>query len=282
MSVSFSEKGFVDSVVPPSLENQKNVREILRTGSLLAVGLCSLGVMLVYLRFILVPLVLSRLFVFTLEPVVWFLEHGSQLGTAKIWRYCLAPFRFPHWMSVICTILFGLFGSALMVVFLSASVQQLTQVHDYSNYLFSFWSTFQRGNRALSMALLLHNFNNFQESAKYQERILNFTSIVSQFAVNNGVKLDMQAYLQETLRSLPIASLTLEVARSAVTLFGDFFLMALFVIYMLAGIDYTQPKSKMQQHMSDQISRYLVAKLLLSTLTGSRLCFAFCCASFDL
>lgn len=110
---------------------------------------------------------------------------------------------------------------------------------------------------------------NFQESAKYQERILNFTSLVSQFAVSNGFKLDMQAYLQETLRSLPLASLTLEVARSAVTLFGDFFLMALFVIYMLAGIDYTQPKSKMQQHMSDQISRYLVAKLLLSSLTGN-------------
>lgn len=127
MSVSLSDKGFVEPV-DPSLENQKNVREILRTGSLLAVGLCSLGVMLVYLRFILVPLVLSRLFVFTLEPVVWFLENGSQLGTAKIWRYCLAPFRFPHWMSVICTILFGLFSSALMVVFLSASVQQLSQV----------------------------------------------------------------------------------------------------------------------------------------------------------
>lgn len=42
------------------------------------IALLAVGIMLVYLRFVLVPLVLAKFFVYILQPVVKFLEGGKR------------------------------------------------------------------------------------------------------------------------------------------------------------------------------------------------------------
>lgn len=62
-----SQHVYTDSLT--TKEKQSKVREVIRTGSLLIMGLLALGVMLVYLRFILVPLIFSRFLVYIFQPI---------------------------------------------------------------------------------------------------------------------------------------------------------------------------------------------------------------------
>lgn len=51
-------------------QKQEEIREGIRTGSLFLIGILAVGVMLVYLKFILIPLVFSRFMVYIFQPVV--------------------------------------------------------------------------------------------------------------------------------------------------------------------------------------------------------------------
>ncbi len=53
-----------------AMERQKKMREVLKTVSLLIIGILALGIMLIYLSFVLVPLVFSRFLVYIFQPLI--------------------------------------------------------------------------------------------------------------------------------------------------------------------------------------------------------------------
>jgi len=59
---------YIDSL--SAQQKQEEIREGIRTGSLFLLGLLAVGVMLVYLQFILVPLVFSRFMVYIFQPLI--------------------------------------------------------------------------------------------------------------------------------------------------------------------------------------------------------------------
>jgi predicted PurR-regulated permease PerM len=115
-SYVLSREGSVPYEDIPSKEEQKDskVREGLKLGALLIVGLLALGVMLIYLDFVLVPLVFSRFLLYCFQPFV------NVLIGKKPCPFCHVRLRWPRWLAVttvllLLVVIFVLFGLIVAV-----------------------------------------------------------------------------------------------------------------------------------------------------------------------
>ncbi len=70
-------------------EKQDMIREGLKIGALLVLGILALGVMLIYLNFVLVPVVFSRFLLYIFQPFV------NLLVGKKAWPFCKARYKSP-------------------------------------------------------------------------------------------------------------------------------------------------------------------------------------------
>jgi predicted PurR-regulated permease PerM len=100
-------------------ERQGKVREGIRTGSLLLLGLTAIGFLLIYLDFIMIPLVFSRGLVYVFQPFINYFVGKKPLP------FCKKRLHLPRWFAVfLCVILIAVtfFLIGLMIEF---SVRQV-------------------------------------------------------------------------------------------------------------------------------------------------------------
>lgn len=106
---------YTDSLTPE--QKEVKMREGIQMAALLVLGLLGLGVMLVYLDFVLVPLVFSRFLIYIFQPFINVLVGKKPLPLCKV------RFRWPRWVAVV-TVLFLLavvFAALGLIVTLTIS-----------------------------------------------------------------------------------------------------------------------------------------------------------------
>eukprot|EP01100_Stratorugosa_tubuloviscum_P014685 TRINITY_DN79_c3_g3_i1.p1 TRINITY_DN79_c3_g3~~TRINITY_DN79_c3_g3_i1.p1 ORF type:complete len:388 (+),score=154.44 TRINITY_DN79_c3_g3_i1:148-1311(+) len=79
--------------------NKESLQEAISTGSLLLLGLLGLGVAIVYLDFILIPLIFSRFLIYIFQPMI------NLFVGKKPWPLCKLKLCFPRWLAVIIVFL---------------------------------------------------------------------------------------------------------------------------------------------------------------------------------
>lgn len=111
----------------PLQEKQSKAKEGIKITALLLLASVALGVALLYLRFVLVPLVLARIFVYMLQPLINILSGKKKVKYLR-YRCCL-----PRWLSILISFLLvvGLIAGVCVVVYFS--VMQVVQ--DSEKYL---------------------------------------------------------------------------------------------------------------------------------------------------
>jgi len=122
---------------------------------------------------------------------------------------------------------------------------------------------------SLVFLLLFNSVGSFLLSANdYQNRVMEFTGLVSQFASRFGVEFNGQS-LAQVIRGLPVFSFAQNITGLIVGLIGNFFLIVIFSIFLLLGErSHLNPKGLLWEIQS-KISGYVAAKFLLSLVTGA-------------
>eukprot|EP01087_Luapelamoeba_hula_P005773 TRINITY_DN1581_c0_g1_i1.p1 TRINITY_DN1581_c0_g1~~TRINITY_DN1581_c0_g1_i1.p1 ORF type:complete len:512 (-),score=68.44 TRINITY_DN1581_c0_g1_i1:120-1655(-) len=105
-------------------QNRAEVREGIRTGALFMCGLVAVGVIMVQLRFLLVPLVLSRFLVYLFQPLVMLL-----IGAEK-WPFIRRRLRLPRALAVLIVFSLIICVVALLCLAIFLSVKQIVSHKD--------------------------------------------------------------------------------------------------------------------------------------------------------
>eukprot|EP00727_Mastigamoeba_balamuthi_P005198 m51a1_g14677 hypothetical protein (650) ;mRNA; r:54014-57079 len=240
----------------PVTERQAQVRETLRTGSLIIVAAVAAGVMLIYLRFLLVPLVLAKFLHYLIDPFVRWLHVGrrpcSKRGKCAC-RNCCCCYpcarnetcrqlflfgRVPHWLAVFISLL-------LVAAIISGIV----------------------------MVIVVSVTEMLQDSAKYEVRLKNFYTDARHWADTHGFNHTTANFAAKIVESVPITTLS-EMALSLITFvvgfFEDSLMLFLFLVYMVCDSSYMAPRNKetLRGEVDAQIRHYIFVKSLISLVAG--------------
>ena len=216
-------------------QKQEEIREGLRTGSLFLLGLLAVGVMLVYLQFILVPLVFSRFMVYIFQPLINLFTgkkllrfHLSFSGVLYCifligktrWPIIRRRTHLPRLLAVFIVLLLIVVLFALLGLIIFISVKQVIN----------------------------HSDDYLSQLKKWEDLIINWG--------------ESWGYTKEQLKSmLP----TIDWSGYLVTLVAfladllpQMFLIVLFVVYMLLDYDATKEKTDLRRSIDQKIRRYIL------------------------
>eukprot|EP00668_Euglena_longa_P001368 GGOE01001621.1.p1 GENE.GGOE01001621.1~~GGOE01001621.1.p1 ORF type:complete len:442 (+),score=95.42 GGOE01001621.1:50-1375(+) len=226
------------------------------------VSLTILGCVLVYLKFILVPLTLAFFFTYFLAPLVdlltmrpWalcsaYLLHrgpGHRLHTLKPMLDFLMMFKFPKWIAVIFS-----FFLAFML-FLGTTAVIAYSVDEFIDH-----------------------------SEKYAIRINEVTSAMSSLIARFGLgTAHSKEKVLEYLAQLPLGTLVAEAIHSIIKLLMEAMLIMIIVIYLLLGNTELE-KSAIRKEIDTQIRQYIVLKVLISASFGLLQCLTLLMLKVDL
>ena len=117
-------------------------------------------------------------------------------------------------------------------------------------------------------AMILFSLEDFVRGADvYKVRIVEMSRSLLERAAGLGYELD-QSTLLDKVRSLPVFSFARQVTGGLTTLFGNVFLVLIFVLFLLAGEQADKNSHPVLEEVLKKISGYLLVKFLLSAATG--------------
>lgn len=105
-------------------QRQKKIREVIRTGSLLIIGLLAIGIILIYLDFVLVPLAFSKFLIYLLEPII-----NIVVGKRDV-PFFKTRIKFPRWVGVIVVILVIAIIFTLLGIVVAFTIRDVIQHSD--------------------------------------------------------------------------------------------------------------------------------------------------------
>lgn len=189
----------------------------LVTVSVLIVAAVALGAALTVLSSVALPFVMALLLVYVLGPLVDYLE---------------MRLRFPRWLAVVVTMLFGI-GLFLGLVLLI--VQSIVGIEE--------------------------------KLGLYGERLLAFERSVVAWLQDLGLDIDNEAIEQELL-NLPLGKMATGALGSIADIGSKAALTLLFFIFMILGTSPWDDKGGIWNDIDRSVNRYLRTKLVTSTAIG--------------
>ncbi|KAH3762405.1 AI-2E family transporter [Pelomyxa schiedti] len=244
-------KIFRDATAPleDKISRQEAVRKQLILVCLLILAIAAIGSMLLYLRFVLVPLVLAKFLQYVLDPIVKWLHVGSrpcslccrQGGTScrccgDSCRQFLLFGRLPHWIAVTVSLLVALMVIIAFGLLVSVSINQLMKKSDV--YL----------DRA--------------------HEILNHTST---WLEAHGYDSDVAGIFGKLKAEVGFSALLMSFANNFYGFVSDTILLFLFLVYMLYGhvsLPLVSDVGDLHERVDTQIRQYIIVKVVISLTVG--------------
>jgi AI-2 transport protein TqsA len=233
------------------------------------VSLTIIGCVLVYLKFILVPLTLAFFLTYFLAPMVdllmmrpWngctcisaYYNASPEASRTRSWIKRLKPafdflmmFKFPKWLAVIMS-----FFMAFMIMFLIGAV-------------------------------IVYSIDEFVDhSEKYVNRIneLSFSIFALGSRLGIGTAQHKEKFL-EYVAQLPLGSIVTELMHSFCKLITNTMLVMIIVVYLLLGRT-DHDRGTIRREIDQQIRHYIVLKVLISASFGLLVCIILLALKVDL
>lgn len=117
--------------------------------------------------------------------------------------------------------------------------------------------------------MLVSSFGSFMQGTDlYYQRILDFVQSTTAQAEAWGLPIDRSAVIEQ-VRAFPIFSTAKNLTGNIFSIIGSLFLVSIFVIFLLAGRTQSEAKApKLFEEIQNKISKYIVAKTLISSGTA--------------
>jgi len=122
---------------------------------------------------------------------------------------------------------------------------------------------------ALIIVLVTQSIGDFvREADVYRQKLMEFSKVAEEFLRSKGIDLKQTDKVREEVLKLPIFGFLRGLTGSAFNLLGNFFLILIIFLFLIAGTGAVAKKSDLQLEIEAKISRYVIAKTGLSILTG--------------
>lgn len=194
-----------------------NSLQKINTFCLFTLTVIALAMSLIYTKTIMIPFVLSLFLYLIISPFMSWQQVKLKLNQN---------------MSLISTIILFLFGTAILVFIINASLQ------------------------------------NFLDGADtYKEKLINVKNEVSVVALSFGYDIDSES-LEDTLNSIPIASILKKITQSILSILSNSFLIVIFTIFLLTG-EKRGSENETFKKIKNSLFKYVSIKLALSVATGA-------------
>eukprot|EP01105_Mastigella_eilhardi_P024326 TRINITY_DN632_c0_g1_i1.p2 TRINITY_DN632_c0_g1~~TRINITY_DN632_c0_g1_i1.p2 ORF type:complete len:662 (-),score=167.00 TRINITY_DN632_c0_g1_i1:2165-4015(-) len=246
---------------------QKAKEHITIACAVLVAVLCA-GVILLYLRFILVPLVLAKFLQYMLEPVVNWLYKGRRPCSKRA-----APGACHFWSHAN----FGVFGRNIQCSKTTANNCRQCWVFGRTPYSLAVTLSLvlALGIVVAVGYLVVYSFGELvNEKDKYLEQGNNLLSDMVDWMNDNGWNITKDDVVNSIKDNLSIGGLAMSFADFLYTTVSDISLMLLFLVYMLYERT-TLPIGKksarnlvLMEQMNMQIRHYISAMVLISSVVG--------------
>ncbi len=120
----------------------------------------------------------------------------------------------------------------------------------------------------LLMFLIALSIGNFLEGAEvYRNRIAEFLTWASGRAEEYGIEINART-IRNRIEKMPIVSVATGITGSIFGFFGNFLLVIVFVLFMIAGERRRAHRNELLRSIQGQISTYIWVKSMTSTVTG--------------
>lgn len=208
----------------------KKESDWLTTISLATIAIFALGAMLIYARSVLIPFVLAVLIFLLVSPVLDFL---------------VLKLRFKRPLAVLVTLLLVLVIIIIIFVLLSVSIQTIIAT---------------AGQYGESFSNLLDSIH---------EKLVDWKLIPDQTQVNDilGNKAAGRDQIKDILTK-KAPGLVIGSLGTAFDIVGKLFLVAIFVIFLLAGRNPNLPWTGIYADVINKVRKYIITKAAISTVTG--------------
>ncbi len=199
------------------MENTNTTQNTLTTVSLLVIATILLAVALSYTRSMMIPFVFSLFLSYFVSPWVVFFRR---------------KLKFPHWLSVMTSIL----------LFLS---------------ILTFFALVLRG----SVLQMISSFS------LYEQKLSVMAQVLVDLAATFDIILDKE-YLLRRVQNLPIFSYVQSAASTAFTFLVDFLLVMVFLIFLVSGQSLGGKRSGLGLEIDSKIRAYILTKVLSNLFTA--------------
>lgn len=116
--------------------------------------------------------------------------------------------------------------------------------------------------------LVSSSLDSFISSAGiYRDNIVDFIQWVTTLAEKYGFKVEDRS-LREEIKNLPIFGIARHLTGNAVSFVGNSTLIFIFVMFLIAGEKGVTAKNSFYQQVQNKISKYIITKTVISTVTG--------------
>jgi AI-2 transport protein TqsA len=118
--------------------------------------------------------------------------------------------------------------------------------------------------------LMINSIENFIKGAgTYQQKIIEATNFTIDWLNGKGIQVDKNAVISQ-INKFPLMDTLKKVSGGAFSILSNIALIAIFVLFMFAGKSKSsESKSQLIQEIQAKISKYILAKTMISLATGA-------------